>query len=146
MRKLLAITLLTMALLAACSSKDTSFKYSDLPAGDATHGAALFAESVNGSVACSNCHTVNGADGAGPTLENFASTAAGRVKGQSAQEYAFYSILRPSKYLRVGLLERHAHRLRGQVIETRHRRSDRLRDRPGRQRREHDRGIIWRGR
>ncbi len=99
MRKVLVLTLFTAALLAACSSKDTGFTYSDLPAGDATHGEALFAESVNGSVACSNCHTVTGADGAGPTLEGFASTAASRVKGQSAQEYAFYSILRPSKYL-----------------------------------------------
>lgn len=99
MRRLLAITIFTAALLAACSSKDTSFKYSDLPPGDAAHGATLFAESVNGSVACSNCHTVTGADGAGPTLENFATVAGGRVSGQSAQEYAFYSILRPSKHL-----------------------------------------------
>lgn len=99
MRKLVAITILTVLLLAACSSKDTSFKYSDLPAGNANNGAALFTQSVNGELACSGCHNVTGAAGAGPTLKGFALAAGSRVKGESAQDYAFYSILRPSKYL-----------------------------------------------
>ncbi len=98
----LAIVILAVAfaaLIAACSTKDTEYKYSDLPAGDAAHGAELFSQSVNDAVACSSCHSVSGADGAGPSLDNFAMNAGSRVSGQSAGDYAFYSLLRPSKYL-----------------------------------------------
>ncbi|MBI5960636.1 MAG: cytochrome c [Chloroflexi bacterium] len=99
MRRLLALTLLTVALLAACSSKDTEFKYSDLPAGDAANGASLFTQSINGSSACSNCHTIDGTDTVAPSLGGFATVAGSRVGGQSADVYAFYSLLRPSKHL-----------------------------------------------
>jgi mono/diheme cytochrome c family protein/uncharacterized membrane protein len=99
MRKLVMLTAILVLVLAACSSEDTEFEYSDLPAGDAARGEALFAESINGSVACSACHTTTGGDGAGPTLENYAAVAGSRVDDQSAGEYTFYSILRPSKHL-----------------------------------------------
>jgi cytochrome c553/uncharacterized membrane protein len=102
MRKIAAITAFVVVMLAACSPKDTGFKYSDLPSGDAARGADLFAQSVNGAAACSGCHTLTGSEGAGPTLQNFASVAGGRVAGQTAEEYAFYSILQPSKSLRPG--------------------------------------------
>ena len=99
MRRLVVLTFVFAALIAACSTKDTEYTYSDLPAGDAVHGAALFGQSVNDAVACSNCHSVSGTDGAGPSLDNFAAVAGSRVSGQSAGDYAFYSLLRPSKYL-----------------------------------------------
>jgi cytochrome c553 len=102
MRKLAAITIFLVVILAACSSKDTGFKYSDLPSGDAARGADLFTQSVNGAAACSGCHTLTASDGVGPSLQNFAAVAGARVSGQTAEEYAFYSILQPSKSLRPG--------------------------------------------
>jgi len=98
-RRLALMSLILAALIAACSSKDTQYSYSDLPASDAAHGATLFAQSVNEAVACSSCHSVDGTAGAGPTLANFAAEAGGRVSGQSAGEYTFYSLLRPAKFL-----------------------------------------------
>ncbi len=99
MRKFVIITVFVMLILTACSSKDTAYQYSDLPKGDAARGADLFSQSVDGSVACSNCHTLTGGQSAGPTLQDYAQVAGGRVKGQSAEEYTFYSVLRPSKHL-----------------------------------------------
>jgi uncharacterized membrane protein/mono/diheme cytochrome c family protein len=102
MRKLVVITVFAVFMvfiLAACSSKDISYQYSDLPPGDAASGAALFTQSVNGAPACSSCHTLTGGQGTGPSLQDFAQVAGSRVKGQSAETYAFYSILRPSKHL-----------------------------------------------
>jgi uncharacterized membrane protein/mono/diheme cytochrome c family protein len=99
MRKLMAITFFMILFLAACSSKGVGYQYSDLPPGDAAHGAELFSQSVGGAPACSNCHTLTGGQGAGPSLQNFAQVAGGRVKGQSAEVYTFYSILSPSKHL-----------------------------------------------
>jgi uncharacterized membrane protein/mono/diheme cytochrome c family protein len=99
MRKIMVIAGFMVLILAACSSKDISYQYSDLPSGDAARGAELFGQSVNGAPACSNCHTLTGGQGAGPWLQNFSQVAGNRVKGQSAEEYAFYSVLRPSKHL-----------------------------------------------
>jgi uncharacterized membrane protein/mono/diheme cytochrome c family protein len=99
MHKLVIITAFMVLILAACSSKNTSYQYSDLPPGDAASGADLFSQSINGSVACSTCHTLTGGQSAGPSLQDYAQVAGSRVKGQSAEEYTFYSILRPSKDL-----------------------------------------------
>jgi mono/diheme cytochrome c family protein len=99
MRKLVIITTFVVLILAACSPEDTEFQYSDLPPGDAVRGEELFSESVNGAPACSNCHTVTGGEGAGPTLQNYAEVAGGRVDDQNAEEYTFYATLRPSRHL-----------------------------------------------
>jgi mono/diheme cytochrome c family protein/uncharacterized membrane protein len=99
MRKLVVITFFVVLFLAACSSKGIGYQYSDLPPGDAARGAELFSQSVNGAPACSNCHTLTGGQGAGPSLQGFAQVAGSRVKGQSAEVYTFYSILSPSKHL-----------------------------------------------
>jgi uncharacterized membrane protein/mono/diheme cytochrome c family protein len=104
MRKsgIITVFALFVLFLAACSSKGTGYQYSDLPPGDAAHGEELFSQSVNGALACSNCHTTTGGQGAGPSLQDFATVAGSRVNGQSAEEYTFYSILRPSKHLVTG--------------------------------------------
>jgi mono/diheme cytochrome c family protein/uncharacterized membrane protein len=99
MRKLLIVIAIVVVSLAACSPEETEYEYSDLPAGDAAHGEELFTQSINGSVACSNCHTLTGGDSAGPSLENYAAVAGDRVGDQSAEEYTFESILRPSAHL-----------------------------------------------
>jgi mono/diheme cytochrome c family protein len=102
MQKLVFLAFIAVFLLAACSPADLDFQYSDLPQGDAGRGKDLFAKSINGTVACSNCHTLSGGDTAGPTLQDYGPTAASRVEGQTAEEYTFYSTLQPSKYLVAG--------------------------------------------
>jgi mono/diheme cytochrome c family protein len=86
-------------LLVACAPEDLPYQFDDLPAGDAQRGATLFGQSVNGAPACVSCHTLDGGAAAGPGLEGYGEVAATRVKGQSAGEYTFYSILRPAKHI-----------------------------------------------
>ncbi|GAB4433638.1 MAG: hypothetical protein Kow00106_26630 [Anaerolineae bacterium] len=86
-------------LLGACAPEDLPYQFDDLPAGDAQRGATLFGQSVNGAPACSTCHTLDGGAAAGPDLEGYGTVAMTRVRGQSAGEYTFYSILRPAKHI-----------------------------------------------
>jgi cytochrome c553 len=46
---------------------------------------------------CAACHVAPFT--ASPSLEGFGETAATRVEGMSAQEYAFYSIVQPEAYI-----------------------------------------------
>ena len=98
MRKLAILTGLLLV-LAACSRGDVDYSYQDLPPGDAVRGAELFTQSTNGAPACSGCHTVDGGERAGPTLQNYADVAGERVKGQGPEEYTFYALLQPAKHL-----------------------------------------------
>jgi cytochrome c553 len=89
---------LTIA-LAGCRPDDPDYSVDDLPPGDAARGETLFSQSIDGAPACANCHAVDGSGGSGPSLDGFGAVAAERNDGQSAQEYAFTSIMRPAKYL-----------------------------------------------
>ncbi len=91
--------LLIGALLAACAPADLPYQFNDLPAGDAQRGATLFGQAIGGAPACSSCHSLEGGASAGPTLQGYGAVAATRVRGQSAGEYTFYSILRPAKHI-----------------------------------------------
>lgn len=90
---------IALLLLAACAPKPPSvLDYADLPAqGDAARGAVLFTQQNGLAPSCESCHnpTATGS----PSLDGFAETAAGRVEGQSAHEYAFYSIVEPWRYV-----------------------------------------------
>jgi mono/diheme cytochrome c family protein len=96
-RVVLAVVM--MAALAGCAPEDLPYSLDDLPAGDAGHGAALFTQSVNNAPACSACHSTDGSFSPGPPLDGYGQKAGTRVKGQSAEAYAFYSILRPARHL-----------------------------------------------
>lgn len=91
--------LLVATLLAACAPEDLPYQLDKLPAGDAQRGAALFTQSVGGAAACSACHSANGSSSSGPPLEGYSQVAGTQVKGQSAEAYTFYSILRPARHL-----------------------------------------------
>ena len=96
MKRLLFIVI--ALLLAACSSSPET-TVADLPTGDAARGAQVFAEGVNGAPACATCHTVDGSELTGPSLQNFAASAPVAEAGASLAEYAYASITQPSAYV-----------------------------------------------
>lgn len=98
--KLLVISVVMLLLAAACSpAAPSSSGFSALPAGDATSGATLFTEQVNGAPACSTCHTLDGSALVGPSFQGYAGVAGTRVANQSAQEYTFNSIVQPATFI-----------------------------------------------
>ncbi len=82
-----------------CAPEDLPYSLSDLPPGDAGRGQVLFNQSIHGAAPCANCHTLDSAAAAGPPLDGYGALAGTRVKGQSAEEYTFYSILRPARHI-----------------------------------------------
>lgn len=48
---------------------------------------------------CSRCHSLDGSEGYGPTLQGISERAGERVPGQSAVEYLRQSILEPDAYI-----------------------------------------------
>ena len=97
MRQTLFLTLIIVFVLSACSSSENGFEA--LPDGDASRGETLFAESINGSPACSTCHSLDAVRLVGPGLGNYAENAETRVEGQSAEEYTYRAIVRPAGFL-----------------------------------------------
>lgn len=93
---MLAILLL---MLAACQSDPPKVAYDDLPEGNAASGAMTFREEHNDAPACSSCHEINGSDSTAPDLSGFGERAGTRVDNQSAGEYAYWSIIRPTKHI-----------------------------------------------
>jgi len=85
--------------IAACQSEPPQTTFDDLPDGDIDRGAALFVESVNDTPTCASCHSVDGGSGVGPTLQGYKEVASGRVDDQSAGEYTYLSIIRPSSHV-----------------------------------------------
>jgi mono/diheme cytochrome c family protein len=83
---------LAMAVLIACSPNDLGFSYRDLPPGDPARGAAQFADT------CAHCHALDSSKSVGPSLAGYGAQAGERVRNQSAEEYTFFSILRPTQH------------------------------------------------
>ena len=94
----LLLVLLVLGVIA-CQPEDLGFDVNDLPDGDATRGAQIFTESINGTPACASCHAISGSEKSGPSLDDFGAVAAERVNDQDAETYTFYSILRPAKHI-----------------------------------------------
>lgn len=96
MRYLLVLTLLMF--LAACTANPpTTIPYSALPeTGDVVRGEELFNTQINLAPPCGACHIAT--NPASPLLDGFGAIAGTRVEGQSAREYAFYSIVEPDRY------------------------------------------------
>lgn len=96
LRHILALALL---LMAACSPAQSTGKYDNLPSGDAERGEALFTQAVKGAPACSTCHTLDGSTLVGPSLQNYAATAAGHAEDATIENYTLTSIVRPAAHL-----------------------------------------------
>lgn len=86
-------------LLAACQSSPPNTDFNALPPGDAERGAAIFNAMHDGAPACSTCHLLEGRGGAGPSLAGLGAAAGARVRGQSAEEYIYNSIVRPARHI-----------------------------------------------
>jgi cytochrome c2 len=93
-----------LILTAACSSGNAQPTGSptNLPPGDAAHGAELFTQSTNGAPPCSTCHTLDGSTVVGPSMQGYGERAASRISGKSAEEYTLESITQPASFLAPG--------------------------------------------
>ena len=101
MRLFIAV-MMCLLILAGCESDPpkTPFSDIDMSVADAGSGEKLFGQSNNGAPNCVSCHAVEGESGGiGPSLAGMAEVAGTRVNGQSAEEYLYWSIVRPSNYL-----------------------------------------------
>lgn len=101
MHRYLLLGLLLLSLLAGCRKEDPSIRFEDLnlEAANPQHGESLFSQTLEDAPACSTCHRLDGNQSAGPALNGYAERAATRVEGQSAAEYSYESILRPSRHV-----------------------------------------------
>lgn len=100
-----ALPLFFALLLAACSANPPRIPFDslDFALADAGSGQKLYDQSNSEAPACSACHSISGASsGIGNSLAGLANVAADRVNGQSAQQYLYWSILRPGQYLVAG--------------------------------------------
>lgn len=95
--RLMPLLIVGILLLAACDNNPpSSIAYDELPAdGDASRGEMLFNQTA--SPPCMACHQENAT--ASPALAGFGAVAETRVDGQSAREYAFYSIVEPARHI-----------------------------------------------
>lgn len=90
---------------AACSAAAPRIPFEglDFALADAGSGEKLFNQSNNEAPACAACHSISGASsGIGNSLAGIAAVAAERVANQSAEEYLYWSILRPGRQLVAG--------------------------------------------
>lgn len=101
----LALLLLVTLLLTACKADAPRFPLDnlDFSQADAGSGEKLFNQSNNEAPACAACHSITGeSSGIGNSLGSLATVASERVAGQSAEEYLYWSILRPGRHLVAG--------------------------------------------
>lgn len=96
--------LVSLVILSGCKSDPPKIAFTDIDmtVADAGSGEKLFHQSNNGASICATCHGDNGDGGIGPSLKGVVDTAGNRVNGQSAEEYLYWSIISPSRYLVVG--------------------------------------------
>lgn len=101
----LALISLAALFTSACSAAAPriAFEELDFALADAGSGEKLFNQSNNEAPACAACHSITGeSSGIGNSLAGIAAVAAKRVAGQSAEEYLYWSILRPGQLLVAG--------------------------------------------
>jgi len=98
--------LISLMMLSGCESEPPKIAFDelDLSVADAGSGEKLFGQANNDAPSCASCHSVEGSGGGdiGPSLAGIANVAGERVDGQSAEEFLYWSILRPSKHLTAG--------------------------------------------
>lgn len=101
----LLLVILNTLIMAACSAEKPRipFENLDFALADAGSGEKLFNQSNNEAPSCAVCHSISGeSSGIGNSLAGVATVAAERVANQSAQEYLYWSILRPGRHLVAG--------------------------------------------
>ena len=85
-------------LFAGCSTADTS-NFQSLPPGDASRGAQLFQQSVNGVPPCASCHSLDGSVIVGPSLKGISTRTGTHIAGMDVTNYTYQSITRPAAYI-----------------------------------------------
>jgi cytochrome c2 len=85
------------AILAGCGGGGAA------AVGDAEAGRQVFETGGASGIPCTTCHTLDGSDLVGPSLQGIADRAGTRVEGLSAEEYLRESIRNPSAYVVEGL-------------------------------------------
>jgi cytochrome c2 len=83
----------------------------DTEPGDPERGHEIFMngganEAYSPDRVCIRCHSLDGSDGNGPTLQGIAGRAANRVPGLSAEEYLRQSIMDPTAYIIEGYISK----------------------------------------
>lgn len=92
-------------LFSACTADPPRIAFADLDfdQADAGSGEKLYNQSNNDAPACSACHTLTGeSSGIGNSLARLAQVAGARAAEETAEEYLYWSILRPGRYLVAG--------------------------------------------
>jgi mono/diheme cytochrome c family protein len=98
--------MLSVILLVACGGGGSSGGSSSGTTGNADNGKAIFSQAAIGSnPGCHTCHSLDGSQLIGPTLQGIASRAGTRVQGQSASDYIHASILDPNAYVVEGFAQ-----------------------------------------
>jgi mono/diheme cytochrome c family protein len=101
--------LLTLGLVAACGGGGGgtgSTGGGSAATGDVAAGEALFAQATIGAnPGCKTCHSLDGTQLVGPTMQGYATRAGTRVQGQSADEYTRVSITDPNAHLVEGFAQ-----------------------------------------
>ena len=101
----LALALLCALLMTACRADKPRIAFEDLDftLADAGSGEKLFNQSNDEAPACAACHSITGeSSGIGNSLAGIAAIAGERVGSQSAEQYLYWSILRPGQHLVAG--------------------------------------------
>ncbi|MBZ0291815.1 MAG: cytochrome c [Anaerolineae bacterium] len=88
-----------LLIFTACAPPELNNHFEELSPGDASSGEKLFLQSIDDAPTCASCHALDGSRLIGPSLQGYAAAAGTRVEGQSAEEYTFYSIVRPAQHL-----------------------------------------------
>lgn len=107
-KKLFVVFVLTvvLALLAACGGGGETSGTGGGAAGTASNGEALFKQALVGqNPGCATCHSLDGTQLVGPTLQGVAGRAATRVEGESAEEYLHQSLVEPNAHVVEGYVE-----------------------------------------
>ncbi len=98
--------LVVLALVAACGGGGEASGTGSGAAGSASNGEVLFKQALVGqNPGCATCHSVDGTQLVGPTLQGIAGRAASRVQGESADEYLHKSLVEPNAYVVEGYVE-----------------------------------------
>jgi mono/diheme cytochrome c family protein len=101
--------MLSFGLLAACggggggsgqTGGTSSTGGGSAPAGNVAAGETLFAQATIGAnPGCKTCHSLDGTQLVGPTMQGYATRAGTRVQGQSADEYTRLSMTDPNAHV-----------------------------------------------
>ena len=101
----LVALMLTLGLLAACGGDSgqtggTGGTGGTTAAGDVAAGETLFAQAtIDALPGCQTCHSLDGSQLVGPTMQGYAGRAGTRVQGQSAEPYTRTSITDPNAHI-----------------------------------------------